>query len=168
MSDPNVTQIDDLLWTSTRFSDVLRLDRRVVAQALETVPFQTRNGHRVWHLRDGMPAIFQRVGGSDKNNDPDQMESKDALDYYRGQREKLKFTTEIGELIPAADVERVTGIAFKSLARTLESLPDTLERDCGLDPLTVNNLQRVLDETREQLYSNLITDLLLPETVKPP
>ena len=40
MTDPNVTPIDDLLWTSTRFSDVLRLDRRAVAQALETVPFK--------------------------------------------------------------------------------------------------------------------------------
>ena len=29
MTDPNVTPIDDLLWTSTRFSDVLRLDRRL-------------------------------------------------------------------------------------------------------------------------------------------
>ena len=168
MTDPNVTPIDDLLWTSTRFSAVLRLDRRAVAQALETVPFQTRNGHRVWHLRDGMPAIFQRVGGGDKASDPELLAPKDALDYYRGQREKLKLAIETGELIPAADVERVTGDAFKSLAQSLDALPDALERDCGLDPLTVSSLQRAVDDARERLYTNLIADLPLPETEKPP
>lgn len=168
MTDPNVTPIDELLWTATRYSDVLRLDRRAVAQALETAPFQTRNGHRVWHLRDGMPAIFQRVGGGAKANDPDLLAPKDALDYYRAQREKIKLEIETGESIPSADVERMTANAFKSLAQSLESLPDDLERNCGLDPLTVNSLQRAVDDARERLYTNLIADLLSPETEKPP
>ena len=164
MTDPNVTPIDDLLWTSTRFSDVLRRDRRAVAQALETVPFQTRNGHRVWHLRDGMPAIFQRVGGGDKASDPELLAPKDALDYYRGQREKLKLAIETGELIPAADVERVTGDAFKSLAQSLDTLPDALERDCGLSPMTVAAIQVAMDSAREALYENLVAVLNSKET----
>jgi hypothetical protein len=159
MSDPNVTPIDDLLWTSTRFSDVLRLDRRMVAQALETAPFQTRNGHRVWHLRDGMPAIFQRVGGGSSSNDPETMEPKTALDWYRGQREKLKLAVETNDLIPAADIERTVGIAFKTLAHSLDSLPDALERDLGLPPALVAAIQQAVDSARETLHRNLTNAL---------
>lgn len=159
MNDPHVTPIDDLLWTSTRFSDVLRIDRRLVSQALETAPFQTRNGHRVWHLRDGMPAIFQRLGGGGKASNPDGMEPKDALDYYKGQREKLKLAVETNELIPAAEIERTVGIAFKSLAHSLDSLPDALERDLALTPALVSAIQAAIDQARETLYLNLATAL---------
>ena len=163
MTDPKVTPIDDLLWTSTRFSDVLRLDRRTVAQALETAPFQTRNGHRVWHLRDGMPVIFQRVGSGAKCC-PEDMAPKDELDYYRAKREQLKLAAETGELIPAADIERVIGDAFKALAQSLDALPDALERDCGLTALTVNAAQKTVDAMRETLYVNLVSVLRQEET----
>ena len=159
MSDPNVTPIDELLWTLTRFSDVLKLDRRMVAQALETAPFQTRNGHRVWHVRDAMPVIFQRVDGCGGTNDPETLAPKDALDYYRGQREKLKLAVETNELIPAADIERTVGIAFKTLAHSLDSLPDALERDLALPAPVVSAIQAAIDQARETLYRNLATAL---------
>lgn len=156
MKEPDVTPIDALLWSSTRFSDVLKLDRRVVAQALEKAPFQTRNGLRVWHLRDGMPAIFQRVGGDGSPDDPESMEPKMALDYYRGQREKLKLAFETKELIPATDIERTIGEAFKVLSQTLDALPDALERDLALPPAAVAATQLAIDGLREALYQNLL------------
>ena len=159
MSNPNVTPIDDLLWTLTRYSDVLRIDRRVVAQALETAPFQTRNGHRVWHLRDGMPAIFRRTWDGSNPTDPEAMEPKTMLDYYRGQREKLKLAFETHALIPATDIERAVGDAFKALVQTLDGLPDALERDLALPPEHVSATQVVIDQLRETLYRNLVTAL---------
>ena len=149
------TPIDSLLWHATRYSDVLQIDRRVVAQALETAPSQLHNGVRVWHIRDGMPAIFGR-DAKGKKLDPSQMDPKDQLDYYRAQREKIKLAEDIRKMLPAAAVERTLGEAFKVLAQTLDSLPDTLERDCALPPSAVTVVQRVIDVARETLHTTLI------------
>ena len=107
-------------------------------------------------MRDGMPAIFQRVGGG-AASDPELLPPKDALDYYRGQREKLKLAIETGESIPAADVGRSIGVAFKTLAYNLNTLPDALERDLALPPAIVAAIQQALDLARETLYGNLLT-----------
>lgn len=153
-----VSDINDLFWTATRFSDVLKLDRRVVAQALETVPAQLRNGNRVWHVREGMPAIFARVGSKNRL-DPNSMDPKDQLDYYRAQREKLRLAEDIGKVIPATVVERTVGEAFKVLAQTLDVLPDILERDCALPLPSVTLVQQAIDGARETLYRTLMAAL---------
>ena len=140
--------IDSLLWHATRYSDVLQLDRRVVAKALEAIPAQTRNGVRVWHVREGMRAIF----GKDKQ----EMTPREQLDYYRAQREKLKLGEEIGKVIPASEVERIASEAFKSLALVLSTLPDALERGCGLQPDAVARAQTIIDDARESLYAALV------------
>ncbi len=140
--------IDSLLWHATRYSDVLQLDRRVVAKALEAIPAQTRNGVRVWHVREGMRAIF----GKDKQ----EMTPREQLDYYRAQREKLKLGEEIGKVIPAAEVERIASEAFKALALVLSTLPDALERGCALSPDAVARAQTIIDDARESLYVALV------------
>lgn len=153
MATPQPTPINELLWTATRYSDVLKLDRRVVAQALEKAPSTHHNGDRVWHIRDGMPAIFKPEA---RKHDPNNMEPKEALDYYRAQRERIKLAEDIRKMIPAADIEHAIGIAFKALVQTLEALPDALERDCGLPPLAVTAAQQTVDTARDTLYANLM------------
>lgn len=150
------TPINDLLWSATRYSDVLQMDRRVVAQALEKAPSTQRNGVRVWHIRDGMPAILKPEA---RRNDPANMEPKEALDYYRAQREKIRLAEDIRKVIPAADIEQTIGAAFKALSQTLESLPDALERDCGLPPVAVTAAQQAIDAMRETLYEALMATL---------
>ncbi|MCP5197006.1 MAG: DUF1441 family protein [Gammaproteobacteria bacterium] len=156
MSTPAATPINELLWSATRYSDVLQLDRRVVAQALEKAPSTTHNGTRVWHVREGMPAIFKP---DTRCLDPDQMEPKEALDYYRAQREKLRLNADIRHSISAAEAEQTIGAAFKVLAQALEALPDALERDCGLPPTAINAAQHTIDTLRESLYQALMAVL---------
>lgn len=156
MPATSATPIDNLLWTATRYSDVLQMDRRVVAQALEKAPSTQHNGVRVWHVREGMPAIF-KPGASQR--DPNQMEPKEALDYYRAQREKIKLAEDTRKMIPAADIEQTIGMAFKTLSQTLDALPDALERDCGLSPAAVTAAQQSIDVMRESLYEALMSAL---------
>ena len=153
--------IDDLLWTATRYSDVLRLDRRAVAQALETVPSQNYNGRKCWHIRDAMPAIFARVGVKGKKN-PADMEPKDELDYYKAQREKIRLAADIGQMVMASDVERSIGEAFKTLAQTLDGLPDSLERSHGLAPAVISSIHVSIDVARNVLYETLMSSLEAP------
>lgn len=151
--------IDSLLWHATRYSDVLKLDRRLTAQALETAPSQMHNGIRVWHLSDGFRALAHLVAAKNKNLDPANMDPKEQLDYYRAQREKIKLAEDIRKMVPAAAVERSVGEAFKRLSQTLDTLPDTLERDFALPPAAVTAVQRAIDGARESLYASLLSSL---------
>ena len=158
-------QIEDLCWSKVRYSDVLKIDRRVVAQALETIPSMDRNGVRVWHVRDGMPAIFRRVWGLDSASDtqnPAKLPPRDRLDHYKAERERIKLAQEVRVLLPAQEVEQVNGEALKALAQGLDVMADTLERDAGLTPEAVMLVQRSIDRQRDQLY-----DALMNLTVKP-
>ena len=152
--DSHVAVFDDLLWTATRYSDVLKIDRRVVAQGLNAAPSQTVKGRQVWHVRDGMPAIFRRVLGVESSDVP--AHPRDRLDHYRAERERLRLEQETGSLIPAAEVESVTAEAMKTLAQTLDTLPDVLERDAGISGEAVQIVQRVIDSARESMYSDVV------------
>jgi hypothetical protein len=44
---------------------------------------------------------------------------------------------------------------MKTLAQTLDTLPDVLERDAGLSGETVQIVQRVIDAARESMYSDV-------------
>ena len=155
-----ISAFDELLWTQTRFSDVLKLDRRVVATALAAVPHRMIGARKVWHVREGMPAIFG--GASGKRQNPDDMEPKDELDYYKAQREKIKLAQDIGQMVMASDVERSIGEAFKTLAQTLDGLPDSLERSHGLAPAVIAGIHASIDVARNVLYETLMSSLESP------
>jgi hypothetical protein len=150
--------IDDLCWPTTRYSDVLRIDRRVCAQALETVPSMERNGARVWHIRDGMPAIFRRLHGldaADGTADPKKLPPKDRLDHYRAERERIKLAQEVRILISAAEIEQESSLAFKMLAEGLDGIRTNLEHHCGLPHEAVSLVEQIIDKTRDQLYDQM-------------
>lgn len=170
MEESAVVTINSLLWTATYYSDVLKIDRRVVAQALEAVPSTTVKNRRVWHIRDAMPAIFRRVLGveSDGNgDDPKKLPPRDRLDHYRAERERLKLEQETRSLIPATEVEVAIGVALKAIAQALETLPDVLERDAALSPDGAALVRSVLDSERDGLYSRLAALTALADSEEP-
>ena len=161
-----VTSIDDLWWTATKFSDVFKIDRRVCQQALETAPYKMMGKRQVWHLRDGVPAIFRRVWGLDSASDtvnPAKLPPKDRLDHYKAERERIKLAQEVRVLLPAQEVEQVIGEGLKALAQGLDVLPDTLERDAALAPEAVMQIQRLIDRARDQLYESLMNLTIKPQ-----
>lgn len=88
-------------------------------------------------------------------DDPEKMTPKDRLDWYRGARERTKHMEECGELIKASDYERALSNVLKVVAVGLESLPDVLERDTGIDGAAVELCQQRIDTLREELYQNV-------------
>lgn len=91
-----------------------------------------------------------------KAEDPDDLQPKDRLDWYRGTREKTRHQTETGELVLAETMESTLADAMKIVAVTMESLPDVLERDCGIDGKTVAKAQEVMDRLRVDLHERLV------------
>jgi phage terminase Nu1 subunit (DNA packaging protein) len=89
------------------------------------------------------------------DDDPEKLNPKERLDWYRGTRERTRHQQEIGELIPAAEYEQALSSSLKQVAVTLESLPDLLERDAGLPGPAVEKAIIIIDALRERLYKAL-------------
>ena len=51
----------------------------------------------------------------------------------------------------ASDVRREFAIWAKAVVQVLETLPDILERDCGLQPAAVSRVQSIIDDLRDQI-----------------
>lgn len=111
----------------------------------------------------GTPWIFDLLAVADWRaerkpalpNDLNSMSPRERLDFVRAERERLRLEADQGQLIPAAEVERVLSEAFKALALALSTLPDALERGCGLPPDAVARAQHLIDDARESLYASL-------------
>ncbi len=166
MPEASISTIDDLFWTSTKYSDVLKLDRRVVAQALETATYRMIGTRKTWHVRDGMPAIFRRVfgvGSAGEQINPDKLPPRERLDHYKAERERIKLSQEVRVLIPAVEIEQVIGEAFKTIAQTLDVLPETFERDFSLSPEAVIRFRSAIDGARDTLYESTSKLSVKPE-----
>lgn len=166
MPEAILSTIDALCWTATKYSDVLKLDRRVVAQALETATYRMIGTRKTWHVREGMPAIFRRVYGVEAAGEqvnPAKLPPKDRLDHYKAERERIKLAQEVRVLIPAVEIEQVIGEAFKTIAQTLDVMPETFERDFALPPEAVIRFRSAMDGVRDTLYESTSKLSVKPE-----
>ncbi|WP_408648020.1 DUF1441 family protein [Thiocapsa bogorovii] len=78
------------------------------------------------------------------------------LDAARADLAETQLGKVRGELITAADFERVLSETIKPIATGLESLPDLLERDAGIDGAAVERVIAVVDRMRESLYRQIV------------
>lgn len=75
--------------------------------------------------------------------------------HYQSELEKLKLETERRELIPRIEVEQEMAHVLKIVAEMMDTLPDILERDCGLKPKVLDKVEKCLDKTRDDLHTRL-------------
>lgn len=148
------------LWSINALAEEFGIDRRTVKKRLEGIPpAGEASGHQAWRLRDVAIAVMgpqAAFAGDPDFIDPDKMHPTDRLSHYRAEREKSKWLAEERFQIPSGEVEKVVATAFKSLAQSLDTLPDVLERDCALGPVEVERAIEVIDAAREGLYQELL------------
>lgn len=89
-----------------------------------------------------------------------EMDAHERKAWYQSERERLKFEQETAQLIPASDVRREFAIWAKAVVQVLETLPDILERDCGLQPAAVSRVQSIIDDLRDQIEGWTENDIL--------
>jgi hypothetical protein len=75
--------------------------------------------------------------------------------HYQAELDKLKLEHERGELIPRIEVEQEMAALMKIVAECFDTLPDLLERDCGLPTKALTRIEAALDKARESFYSRL-------------
>ncbi|GAL10819.1 phage protein [Vibrio astriarenae] len=84
------------------------------------------------------------------------MPPKDRKDWFQSENERLKFEEAEGQLCATHDVARQMSIMAKAMIQVLDTLPDILERDCGLQPREVSKVQSTIDDLRDQLAARLM------------
>lgn len=72
--------------------------------------------------------------------------------YFAAELDRIKLEKTCGELVPRVEVEEEYARLVKIMVQFLESLPDKMERDCGLGAAVVSKLEVWLDEARQDLY----------------
>lgn len=121
-------------------------------EAAQVKPSGTSRGHPLYRLRDVLVAW---VGSVESGFDPDSLDPFKRRAFYQSEHEKMRLQVDRRELIPKIEVEQEMAALFKITAECFDTMPDILERDCGLTPGVLMQLETSLDKTREELYRRL-------------
>lgn len=142
-----------MLWSISKLAAAFDLDRRTVAKRIHnTKPAGVERGSPVYRLKDAAAALFgSTTAAGDQVVNPNKLDPGERLAWYRSERERLSFEAEIGQLVPEADHRAELAKLAKAVLLQLETLPDVLERDCGLAPRQVALVQTKVDEARDAL-----------------
>src|SRR4029077_16440187 len=116
-------------------------------------PIGRAGAHPTYLVRAVVDAIAPRVG--DGKIDIDRLPPNARDTYIRSERNLIRLREERGELILASEVERGYAAIFKEVARTFDTLPDIVERDCGLPAHALVRLEQVLDAARIELHRRI-------------
>lgn len=68
---------------------------------------------------------------------------------------ELEFQIKSGQYVPRDAVRQAAATAFASVAQSLRSIPDSLERKINLDPGIAEKVGEVIDEVLDSLASDL-------------
>lgn len=166
--EATVTAIDDLWWTATKFSDVLKWTARVCQQALETAPYKMIGKRQVWHVREGcggdLPPQYGAWTAAPIPSIPPSCRPKTGWTISAPSGSGSSWRKEVRVLLPANEVETTWGDACKTIAQHLDTLADHLGRDAALPPDAVMLVQRAVDVMRERMYESVValteTDLM--------
>jgi hypothetical protein len=104
-----------------------------------------RAAHPVYDLREVMQALSEEVANA--------FQQRARL---QTQLLEVQLAKERGQLCDAFDVERRMALLFKLVRQLGDTMPDILERDCGLNGQQVQTVRDRIDAMLEDLYVRVI------------
>ncbi len=76
--------------------------------------------------------------------------------YLASELDRIKFAERCGELIHRWDLEQDLAALSKLAVQCCESLPDVIERDCGVPGPVVEAVEREVDAFRYDVYHHIV------------
>lgn len=148
-------EVLDHAFSITELAEILRRDRKTIAsiaRPLEPTPdsSKTRKNYTVRTLLQALD--------NPQDLDVNQMTPAERRAHWQAENERLKYETARRFLIPAEECAREYRILIKGMVMLLETLPDILERDCGLAPHSTALVQKRIDDYRDYLADKLTSD----------
>lgn len=119
-------------------------------------PIQQKGSRgRSWKF-DLLEVAKWRFSPSDAEvSDPEKMPPERRLKFYQAEQARDELMVSRRQLIPADEVEVGTNALIKDLVCVLETLPDLLERDAGLDHRQTALVISQIDGFRNRAYEQL-------------
>ena len=141
--------LHELKLNINQIAEVTGLHRQTVSQRVAglTPAIGSNSRLKLYPLRDLLlSGLAEKMTA-----DVDSLSPADRRAFWQAENERLKYERDTGELIPAFEVSQEMSALAKAVVQTLETLPDILERDCGLPTSAVIRLQQEIDDLRDQL-----------------
>ncbi|MEI9698904.1 DUF1441 family protein [Moellerella wisconsensis] len=158
----NISNLGDAYnWSVAKIAEAFGLNRGTVKKRLldaNTPIASTIRGNPVYALRDVGPVLFgaDPEVNSDGIQDPSKMFPKDRKDWYQSENERIKLEITLRQLVPVSEVHREMAVVIKAVSQVLDTWPDKLERDRGWKAEQITEAQKVVDELRDVLASEVL------------
>ncbi|HDR0641583.1 DUF1441 family protein [Pasteurella multocida] len=139
----------DLKLNINQIAEVTGLHRQTVSQRVAglTPALGSNSKLKLYKLSD-----LLKMGLHEKMSaDVDSLSPVERRAFWQAENERLKYERDTGELIPSFEVAQEMGFLAKAVIQQLETLPDILERDCGLQPSALVRVQQIIDDIRDQM-----------------
>lgn len=139
------------------FARRLGMSRDTISRRIEGLaPDGKEAGYPTYNFRKVIDAVYKGAQGVDDNGIP--TAPRDLKDYYDAQLKRIEFEKQTAQLIPASDVYQAIAEINKKTSLAFSTLADVLERDAGLTPEQIKVVERVCDDIRLNLYSDITGD----------
>lgn len=166
MSSAQIGTLEEAFeWSISRLARGFDLHRDTVRKRLNeagVVPAGKKGGYPVYKVKDAARAILAPEMGMPAEGagaDPDSLPSAfERKAWFQSENYRVQLEKELRHLVPDHDHAREMSRLAKSVASALESLPDLLERDAGIEGEALDVVQRVVDELRERAYRDYVGD----------
>ena len=147
-------------WSVTQLAKETGKARETVSKRLRdagVAPAGKRGGYDVYRLADAMQAIYGSTD-SEAGGNPRDLPPLERRAFYQSENERLKVEVATGALVPAPEVEADYASLVKLVAQFFDTLPDVLERDCGLTGEQVERVQEACDKVRQQMFEKVVAE----------
>ena len=137
------------------------MGRDTVSKRLEQCGVKSADevkGYPVYRIAEATKAILGPAISSASESDPESLPPFERKAWYSGESERLKVAVEKRHLVPSEEVEAQLAAVIKRTVQMLATLPDRLERNCGLAPSVVERIVMECDAIRADYHAGLLDD----------
>ena len=143
----------DLKLNINQIAELVGMHRQTVSQRVAglTPAIGSNSKLKLYALSD-----LIKIGLAEKiTADVDSLSPVDRRAFWHAENERLKYQRDTGELVPAFAVAQEMSSLARAVVQSLDTLPDILERDCGLPPAALMRVQQVIDDLRDQMAQQI-------------
>lgn len=148
--------------TITQIARIFHVDAKLVPGKIHAVkPAGERAGFPVYHIHEVAPYLVKPQG--DIAAHIKRMNHRDLppllqREFWTGQRARLAFERDEGDLWPTAQVVEYIGAAFQAIRMSLLLMADNIEREITLSSQQRAAMRRLADATLDDMRGRLTGD----------
>jgi len=148
-------KIDPTQANLSRLAIYFQLGRDTIRKKLELaciIPTTTIGQAKYYSIADAATAVFGATDIYSAASDPDELKPSDQKDYWMAKQRELEYKQSIGTFLHQDDVRASFRALAESLSEKIQSFPDVLERDEGLEPRDVDRMIKLCDRLSITLH----------------